>query len=38
MYYSSKGQLVRVDIVEKSEGPKLFNNAIGEWPKTLSPQ
>ena len=32
MYYSSNGQSVHVDKVERSEGPKLFNDAIGGWP------
>ena len=35
MYYSSEGQLVDVDEVEMSEGPKLFNDAIGEWPNYI---
>ena len=35
MYDSSNSQLVRVDKVEKSEGPKLCNDAIGEWPNYI---
>ena len=32
---SSNGQLVCVDKVEKSNGPKLFNDVIEEWPNYI---
>ena len=35
MYYSANSQLVRVIKVEKSEGPKLINDAIEEWPNYI---
>ena len=36
MYYSSNGQLLCVDKVEKSNRPKLFNDAIEEWPNYMN--
>ena len=35
MYYSSNDQLPHVDKIEKSEGPKLFNDGIEEWPNYI---
>ena len=36
VYYSSNNQLVHIDKVEKSEGPKLFNDGIEEWPNYIT--